>query len=155
MQVGLSAIGAGACLHAHQRGGGHLSARHAVYGIVYEDDGDVLATVQCLYGFACAYASQVAVALICEHQMFRPQSLQCRGTCRGTSVCRLYPIDVQIPVCKDSASHGAYAYGLFLYAHFVQNLGHQFVHYGMSASGAVVHGGVVHQTWFLVNDVLG
>ena len=121
MQVGLATVGAGRCLLAEQRGGGHLSARHAVDGVVDEDHRDVLATVQRVDALGGADAGHVAVALIAEHHAVGPQALHGRSHCGSTSVGGLLPVDVDILVGKHRASHGADADGLLFDAHFLNH----------------------------------
>ena len=128
VKVGLTTVGAGGCLHSHQRGGSHLAAGHAIDGVVDEDDGDVLTAVQRVDGLGGADTSQVAVALVGEDKMVGPQTLDGRGDGGCAAVGGFLPVDVNILVCEDGTAHGRYADGLLLNAHLFDNLCNELVH---------------------------
>ena len=128
MNVRLSSVRASGRFHSHQRGRRHLSASHAVDGVVDKDDRDVVATVQGVDGFSRADAGQVAVALIGKHQAVGPEALAGAGQGRSASVGGLLPVDVKVAVGKDGASHRTDADGFVFHAHFGNHFGNQLVH---------------------------
>ena len=65
-----------------------------------------------------------------------------------------HPIDVYVSIGKNSTSYGADADGFLLHPKLVNNLGYDFVHGGMTASGAVMHGGIVEKARSLIDDIL-
>ena len=154
MQLGVASVGASSRFLSQQRCRRHLSSRHAINGVVDEDDGNVLSTVQGMYGLACPYACQVAISLISEYQPVGPQPLDCRSDSWRTSMCGLLPVDVKIAVCEDSAAHGAYANRLLLHCHLLYDLCDELVYHAMRTARAIVHGCIVHQCGLLVYQVL-
>ena len=76
VEVNAAAVRSGGCFLAHESGGSHLSAGHAVDSIVNKDHNNVFATVGGVYTFSGADSRHVAVALICEHGVLRPEALQ-------------------------------------------------------------------------------
>ncbi len=106
VQAGVATLWAGGRLHAYERGGGHLSARHAVNGVVDEYDGDALATVADMYRLGSAYGGKVTVTLVCEDQLFGREAFEGGGNGGSASVCRLGPIYVYVIVSKHRTSHG-------------------------------------------------
>ena len=154
MKLRVAAVGTGRGFLAYQRGGSHLSARHAVDGIIDEDDDDVLATVQGVNGLTRSNARQVTVTLIGEHQAVRPAALDARSQCGSTSVGSFLPVNVNIVVGKHGAAYGTYAYGLVLHSHFLYDFGNELMHYTVRAARAVVHVIVVQERRLLADDVL-
>ena len=154
VQVCLTAVGAGGGLHAHEGGRCHLSACHAIDGVVDEDHGDVLATVEGMDGLACADASHVAVALIGEDEFVRPEAFDGRGTGRCTSVAGFNPIDIDVAIGEHGTADGADGDGVFFHAHLFDDFGNEFVYHAVAATGAVVHRRVVHQRRLAIYFVL-
>ena len=66
---GVASVGAGDGLLADEGGGGHLSAGHAVDGVVDEEDADLLAPVGGLEGLVESDGGEVAVALVGEDDL--------------------------------------------------------------------------------------
>ena len=60
-----------------------------------------------------------------------------------------------IVVDKHGTSHGGDAYCFVFQSHFFDNFGYEFMNYAVTASRAVVHGIIVHQSRFLGNQILG
>lgn len=55
------------------------------------------------------------------------------------------PVNVNIAVGEDGASHRADANGLLFDAHLGQHFGYELMHHTVTASWAVVHRGVIEQ----------
>ena len=72
MNLRITTVRTGRSLLSYQRGRSHLSSRHAVDGIVDEDDDNVLTTVQRMDGLTGTDTCQVAITLIGEYQAVRP-----------------------------------------------------------------------------------
>ena len=94
VQVSFPPVRARGSFHPHERRGGHLSARHAVNGIVDEDDGDMFSPVQGMDAFGRADARQVAITLIGEDQTVGPQAFDGAGHGRSTPMGGFHPIHV-------------------------------------------------------------
>ena len=150
-----TSVRAGSGFHSQKGGRSHLSACHTVNGIVDEDDGDVLAAVQCVDGFGSTDAGKVTVALIGEYKAVGPQTLDGTGYGRSTSVSGFLTVDVKIVVHEYGTSYRADTDGFLGHAHFFDDFCHQFMHYAMAASRTVVHGVIVQQSRFLVHQILG
>ena len=101
-----------------------------------------------------ADSGKVAVALVCEHQPVGVKAFCGCGYSRGASVCRLNPVYVDVVVCENRASYRCNAYCYVFRTHFLYNLGNESVNHTMTASGAVVHVVVVHQTGLGADNVL-
>lgn len=154
VQVWVAAIGTRGGLHAHEGGGSHLPARHAVNGVVDENDRDVLPAVQGVDGLGRADAGEVAVALVGEHETVGPEALAGCGQRGSPAVRGLFPVDVEIPVGEDGTPDGADANGAFFHAHLFDHFGHELVHDAVRAAGTIVHGLFVHQGRLGVDEVL-
>ena len=76
---------------------------------------------------ACAYAGEVAIALIGEHQTVGPKALDSCGECWRTAVGCFLPVDVDVSVGKDGATHRTDAHGFLLHAHFFNNFCYKLV----------------------------
>ena len=108
-----------------QRGRRHLSAGHAVVGIVDEDHRDVLTARRGMYDLAHADGSQVAVALIGEDDAVRQDALDAGRHGRCASVRRFDKIGIEVVVGKHRAAHRRNADGLLQHAHLFQHFGDQ------------------------------
>ena len=153
VQVGFAPKGTRGGLLSEQSCRSHLSARHAVDGVVDKHDGDVFPSVEGVDGLRRTDAGQVAVALIGEYQSVGPQPFDGGSQCRSPAVRGLLPVDVKIAVGKHRAAHRTHPNGLFAHAHVFYHLGHELVYHSVAASRTVVHGGVVHQRRLLIDDV--
>ena len=131
---------AGGGLLAGQRGGGHLSAGHAVVGVIDKDHGDVFAARRRMDNFTHANGGQVAVALVGEHQPVGQHALDAGGHRRGAPVRGLHKIEIEIIVGKHRAAHRGYADHFFAHAHFVDHFGDQAVGHAVGAARAVMGG---------------
>ena len=154
MKISLSSIRTGGGLLPQQGGWSHLSTRHTIDGIVDEDNGNMLATVQGVDGLAGTNARQVAIPLIGEDETVWPQTLDARSHSRCTAMGSLLPIDIQIAVSEDCAAHRTNAHRLILHAHLLDNLGNELMNYAMRTARAVVHRGIVHQRRLLIYQIL-
>ena len=67
--LGVSAERSGLCYLTGESGGSHLTACHAVNGVVDKDYGDVFASGSCVNCFAGSDSGKVAVTLICEYEL--------------------------------------------------------------------------------------
>ena len=120
----LPAVRARGSFHPHERRGGHLSACHAIDGIVDEDDGDMFSPVQGMDAFSCTDARQVAITLIGEDQTVGPQAFDGAGHGRSTPVGGFYPIHVYVIIGKNGTADRRDGYGLILHTHFFDDFGH-------------------------------
>ena len=64
----------------------HLSAGHAVDGVVHEDRDEVLAPVRSMNHLGRPDGGQVAVALVAEDELVGPDALEARGDLRRAAV---------------------------------------------------------------------
>ena len=119
-----------------------------------ENNGYIFAAVQCVDGFGGTDTCQVTVSLIAEHQTVRPKALDGGGKGGSASMGGFLPINVYIVVDKYGTSHRRDANSFIFHSHFFDYLGNQFVNHAMTASRAIMHGIVVHQSRFLGNQVL-
>src|SRR4029077_19445787 len=99
---------------ADQRGGRHLPTCHAVNRVVHEEDADLLAAVCGMNDLGGADRSQVAIALISNHDLVRAGALQCSSGSGSAPVRDLYVSHVEVIVRKDRTADGADENGLIL-----------------------------------------
>ena len=154
MKISLSSVRTGSGLLTQQGGWSHLSTGHTIDGIVDEDDGDVLATVQGVDGLAGTDTRQVAIALISEDEAIRPQTLDARSHSRSTTMGSFLPVDIQIAVSEDGTAHRTNAHCLILHAHLLDDLGNELMNYAMRTTRTIVHRGIVHQRRLLIYQIL-
>ena len=131
MEIGLSAVGACRCLLSEKSRRSHLSACHAVYGVVYENRDNVLASVEGMDCLTGPDTGEVAVALVSEHKAVWPQALDSRGNSERPAMCGLLPVYVDVPVGEHGASDGTDTYGLVFHAHLLYDLGDELMHKSM------------------------
>ena len=122
--------------------GGHLSAGHAVNRVVDEDDADALAAVGRVHDLGHADGSQVAVALVAEHEGVLSGVFGARGHGGRAAVRGFHAVHLQVVVNKHRAAHGTNADGLVQQAHFHQAFRHQAVRDAVMAARAIVRGPV-------------
>ncbi|CDB71716.1 unknown [Bacteroides cellulosilyticus CAG:158] len=154
VQMNITSVRTGRSLHADQGSRSHLSTRHTINGVVDEDDGDILTAVQCMDCFCRTNTCQVTVSLVSEYQSVRPQALDRSGKSGCTSVCGFLPVNIQIVIDEHGTSHGGDTYCFVFHAHFFDYFGYQLVYHTVAASRTVVHGIIVHQSRFLINQIL-
>ena len=106
MQLRVAAVRTGRGFLTNQRRGSHLSARHAIDGVVDEDNDDVLTTVQGVDGLTGTNTSQVTVTLIGEYQTVGPAALDTCCQCGRTTMGSLLPVDIYIIVREDGTAYG-------------------------------------------------
>ncbi|KJU86250.1 hypothetical protein MBAV_001557 [Candidatus Magnetobacterium bavaricum] len=99
----------GSCSLVKERCRGHLSACHAVGGIVYKEHRQVFTPVGGVYDFGHPYGCQVAIPLVGKHYRLRVDSLERRGYGRGSSVCTLYYVKVKVVIGKHGTTHRRYS----------------------------------------------
>ena len=138
VKVGTAAVGRCGGLLAQEGGGGHLSAGHAVDGVVDKHYHYVLTAVGGMDGLGGADSGQVAVTLIGEHHVLRIEAREGCGYCGSAAVGGLHPVYVDVVVCKYGATHGSHTHCGVLHAEFVDDFGHKFMHHAVAATGAVM-----------------
>ena len=139
-QGGVAPEGAGGGHLAGHGGGGHLAARHAVDGVVHEDDRDLLAAVGRVDRLCHADGGQVAVALVGEDHELGPAPLDARGHGHGAAVGGLVHVAVEVVVGEHRAAHGGHPHRPLPDAQAVDGLRHEAVDRAVGAPGAVVEG---------------
>ena len=100
----VAAVGAGCGFLAYERRRGHLTAGHAVDGIVYEDDGELFTPVSGVDYLVRADGGEVAVALVGEHAGVGVDSLDAGGDGGSPAVRGLVHIAVEVVIRKDGAA---------------------------------------------------
>ena len=85
------------------------------------------ATVGGVYGLACAYGSEIAVALVGKYHFVGAEALDGCGHGRGASVGGFNPVDIDVAVCEYGTSYGRYAYGLVFEAELFCDFSHKFM----------------------------
>ena len=128
----------GGGLLALQRGGGHLSAGHAVEGVVDEDAAELLAAGGGLEGVVETDRAEVAVALVGDCDGVGASTAHPRRSSRGTAVGGGDVRRVPVVVGEHAAADGVDEDRLVLQAHLGAAFGHELVHDAVSAPGAVV-----------------
>ena len=154
MKVCLSSVRTGSGFLTQQGGWSHLSTGHTIDGIVDEDDGDVLATVQSVDGLAGTDARQVAITLIGEDETVWPQTLDTRSHSRSTTMRSFLPVDIQIAISEYGTAHRTNTHRLILHAHLLDDLGNELMNYAMRTARTVMHRGIVHQRRLLIYQIL-
>ena len=144
----IAAIGAGLRRLPGQCGGRHLPARHAVNGVVDENNRDVFAARGALHGFRRADGRQVAVALIGEDDVFRQRALD--AGCNGgrAPVRRLNHITVEVVIRKHGAAHRGHPNCFAGEVEILKSLCHQTVHDAVGAAGAIMQRRIGEGFWF-------
>ena len=154
MQLRVTTIRTGRSFLADQRRRSHLSARHAIDGVVNEDDDDVFATVQGVDGLTGSDTCQVAVALVGEDKTVGPAALDTRSQCGSTTMGSFLPVYIYLIVREDGTTYRAHTYGLLFHTHFLDDLGNELMHHTVTTAWTIVHIVVVHQRRLLADDVL-
>ena len=149
LNLGVASVGGGCRDLTFERGGRHLTARHAVNAVVDEDDGDVFAAGCGMNSLGGADRGEVAVALICKYNSVGMRALNARCNCGGASVGSLDHITVEIIVRENGAAYGSDTYGAALDAKLVNDLGDKTVNDAVSAAGAVMHSNVGKSLGFI------
>ena len=85
---------------ADKRGRRHLAAGHAVDGVIDEEYGNLFAAIGGVHDFSGADGSQIAVALVRQHDLVRTGSLQPRGGGRSASVSHLHVAHIEVVISK-------------------------------------------------------
>ena len=134
--LGVPALGGSGGLHAHQGGGGHLAAGHAVDAVVDEDDSDVLSTVGGGDGLSQADGGEVAVPLIGEHQRIGVGALHAGGHGAGPAVGGGGVVVGDVVHVQAAAADAQYAGGLLHQVHLLQHLADELDDGGVHAAGA-------------------
>ena len=102
----------------------------------------------------CTDGSQVAVALICENEVTWIQAVYGSSDSRRTSVGSFNPVDVNIIIGEDGTTHRRNAHSAVSESHFFNQFGYEFMNNTVAAARAIVHVIVVHQSRFLINQIL-
>ena len=134
--LGIPALGGGGGLHAHQGGGGHLAAGHAVDAVVDEDHGDVLPPVGGGHGLRQADGGQIAVPLVGVHQGVRVGPLHAGGHGGGPAVGGGGVVVGDVVHVQAAAADAQHAGGLLHHVHLLQHLADELDHRGVHAAGA-------------------
>ena len=123
---------------ADQRGGGHLSAGHAVDRVVDEEDGDLFAAIGRMHDFGGADGGQIAIALVGNHNLVGTGPFQA-GRRGGSAPMRdLHVAHIKVVVGENRAAYRTDQDGLILHPQIFQSFGDQFVRDAVAASRAVV-----------------
>ena len=91
-----------------------------------------------MHDFSGADGSQIAVALVRQHDLVRTGSLQPRGGGRGASVSHLHVAHIEVVISKHRAADRTYQDGLILQIQVFESFGDQFVGDPVAASRTVV-----------------
>ena len=118
----------------------------------YHDD--VLPSVRGVDRLCGADGRHVAVALIGEHDVLRPEAAYGGGHRRCAAVGGFHPVNVDVVVGEYGAPYGRDADGLFCKTHFSNHLGEQLVDHAVAAARAIVHVYFFEKLRFAVNLVL-
>ena len=105
LRLHIAPMDGGGGLLSRQGGGSHLTAGHAVIGIVQKEHGDVLAARSSVHDLCHANGGQVAIALVGHHNAVGQHTLDAGSHGRGTSVRCLHKVKVKIVVGKNRAAH--------------------------------------------------
>ncbi len=89
-------------------------------------------------GLGSTDSGEVAVALIGEHEIVGIEARHCSSHSRRTAMSRLHPVDINIIICKNGASHRSYAHGFIGSTHFGEHLGNEAVNHTVAAARTVV-----------------
>ena len=89
-------------------------------------------------GLAGADGSEVAVALVGEHDLVGPHALDTRGARRSAAVGGFDEVDIKVVVGHHGATHGGDADGAVVNAELFEHFGDDAVHGAVTAAGAVV-----------------
>ena len=108
----------GGALLADERGGRHLPARHAIDGIVHEEDGDLFAAIGGVHDFGGADRREVAVSLIGDHDLVGTGALDGGGAGGRASVGDLHIAHIEIVIGEHRAADRADEDGAVLQAEF-------------------------------------
>ena len=119
----VSAVGRGLSDLSGERGGSHLTACHAVDGIVDENDGDVFVSCSGMDCFSHTDGRQVTVTLVGEDDVVGVGTLQTGRNGRCAAVSRFHHIAGEIVISHNGTAYRGNAYGLSLDAELVDSLG--------------------------------
>ncbi len=106
-----------------QGGGGHLSARHAIDGVVDKDGGELLAAHGRVHDFGGADGSQVAIPLIGEYGQVGVCALNAGGDSGCAAMGGLNKVAVEVVAGIHGAAHRADAYGACAQVQLDQSFG--------------------------------
>lgn len=107
-----------------------------------------------MYGFRCTDSRHIAVALVGEHHIFGPKSAYGSGNGRSSSMGCLYPVDVNIVICKYRTPYRGYPDGAFRQSHLMDHFGKQLVYDTVATSRAVMHVHIVKELRCAVHLIL-
>ena len=133
---GITPLRRGGGLHAHQRGGGQLSAGHAVDTVVYKDHGDILTPVGGGHGLSQTDGGQVAVALIGEHQRVGVAAFGAGGHGAGPPVGSKQIIVGEVSHAQTAAAYADGAGALVQHIHLLQHLADELEEGAVHTAGA-------------------
>ena len=121
-----------------QRGGRHLTAGHAVVGVVDENRGDLFTPGSRRHNFTHPNGSQVAIALVGEDDAVRQRALNagCHGW--GAPVRGFHKVKSEVIVGKHRAADRRDADAMLQLAHFFQHFRDKAVRHPVRAAGAVM-----------------
>ena len=135
-------------------GGGHLASGHAVNSVVDEYHDNILPPVGSMYRLGRADGSHVAVTLVSEDHVVRPEPAYGGGHGGSAPVGRLNPVYIHIIIGKHRAPHRRDTHRAFSQPHLGYHLREKLVNHTMAAAGAVVHMHVVKELRPAVDLVL-
>ena len=115
-----------------------MSSGHAVDTVVDENHGEVFASVAGVDCFACSDGGQVAVALICEHNLVGPHAFDTCSARWGASVGCFGEVNIEIVVCHNCATDWGDAYGTLVNAEFFKHFGYDAVYGTVTATWTIM-----------------
>ena len=130
--------GSGRALLSQQGGRRHLSAGHAVDGVVHEDDRNVLATIGRVQNLRRADGRQIPIALVADDDALRTAPLHAGGHGRRTPMRGRDIAHVEVVVGEDAAAHRANQDGFVLNLQIVDGPRQHLMHLAVAAAGAEV-----------------
>ncbi len=147
---------------ADQRGGRHLSARHAVDRVIDEEHGDVFTAIGGVNNLRRADRRQISIALIADDDAAGVCPLDAGCDRRGASVRRLHVAGIEVVVAEHRAPDRRHQHGPVLQAEVVQGFGDELMDYAMTAAGTVMRlvlvfvlaeEAIVEHIRFLIDDL--
>ena len=125
-------------LLADERGGSHLSARHAVDRVVDEKHGDFFAAVGGMDDLGGADGGEVTIALVRDDDLVGAGALDGGRAGGCAAVGELHVAHVEIVVSENRAADRAHENRLVLQTEFLEGFGNQLVGNAVAAAGTVV-----------------
>ncbi len=116
----------------------HLTARHSKYGVVYEDNSYLFASVGCVNYLSSPNRRKVPITLIGKDYFIRVGPFHTRGNRRCSAVRHLDHIDIEIVISQNGASDRGYADGTVSDVQFIDCFSYQTVSDAVPTTWAVM-----------------